>query len=1392
VGSEENGRPARTSKVHLSIVSIVIAFEVCLQQPGKVVHETRLDVAFAPLPFMAQTWHLWQSAVDMGRVQNQAVGYLFPMGPFFAVGQLLHLPTWLIQRAWISALLVLAFWGAARLADEWHIGKPWTRLVGAAGYALGPLFLARAGTTSAFVMGGAFLPWVLIPLVRGTRTGKLGVAACWSGIAVLAMGGVNASVTLAVLIMPALYLLTRARGPTRGRLTVRWLAATALACAWWIVPLIFQSRYAADFLSITERARVITAVTAPFEVVRGTADWLAYYHGHGASLPAGFLAVTNRWAIVSTGLLTAAGVAGIARRDLPERRFLVTTFLVGVTLVGLGYGGPLGDPAAPAVGRALDGFLGTFRTVYKFEPLIALPLALGLTHVVSAAAARRPSRVGPWLAPVAGVVAVGLVLLAAIPLPTGRLLHEEGFSHVPSWWTQTADYLGTTPGRALLVPGLSQSSSTWGYSEEEPLQWLTDQPWATRSIAPLGGEGSIAYLDTVEAAIERGGDPGLPMFLGRAGFSTVVARNDADWQQYGAPDPVEVNRSLVASGLNPVASFGPLLERPAGSAGSDLHEIEVYEVPDAARSIAYPADTALLVSGGVDSLLALADAGLGDRAAILGRDYRSALPLPPNWVITDGNQRRYASFGSNRDNQSYLLGQTQNAVAGQPPGQGFYGTDNPASGTVATVTGVADITASSYGAPLVALPEVAPNKALDGDPSTAWVAAPLGNDSTGQWLQVDLERPSELDHISVRLLEDGPWRPQVDALRVTTNQGSIVTAVTPDESAQELEIPPGPTQWIRVTVESVADSASATTSAGIRELTIPGVAVDRVVTVPAEFTSTFAEASANLPTYLFNRFRSDASDLSRRDEETAMARQFTVPRPGSWGLAASVSPVPSPTLLDLIDTTPTFAISATSTAGNLPQYAPRNLVDREGSTIWIAATSNGSLASEGPPADTSPAPATYDPQPAVTMRWGQLRTLDTLSVGSVAGYSSPHEVAITDGTESRVVEVPTDGVVHFAPLSTDHVVVTITKIAHLVSSDGQGHKSDRPLALSELRFPALDDLMPQVMSGDHAFALTCENGPKADLGNTQVDYSAAFTYRDLVDLTPVTATPCSSSVSLPAGQTRLATVVGAGSFTIDTFELVSPGLGAILSRPVSPGTPAPPAAADDQVTSARKVEVLTWDDDARRIHVGAGDASYLVVNDNFNPGWEATLDGQRLESVRVDGWRQGFVVPASSGGDVLVKFEPTSLYRAVLIGGAILVVALLVLTAVVTLRSRHSVRPSPPRQRLEVGTWNPAVSLAVPLAAGLLTAGAGAVMIVPLWVVFRYRRTLLPWIAGSTFALAAIRAAWTQQTLPTNALKSAGSPSSLLALVAILAVAATLLPESWSVRRPRAAAEEDS
>src|SRR5206468_10322670 len=127
-----------------------------------------LDLYVAPTEFLRRALHLWDAHAGFGQIQNQAFGYLFPMGPFFAIAHALHVPAWIAQRVWMSLLLLLAFWGALKLAEALRIGSPWTRLVGAGAYALSPAMLSLIAVTSGNQLPAALLPWVLLPLVRHT------------------------------------------------------------------------------------------------------------------------------------------------------------------------------------------------------------------------------------------------------------------------------------------------------------------------------------------------------------------------------------------------------------------------------------------------------------------------------------------------------------------------------------------------------------------------------------------------------------------------------------------------------------------------------------------------------------------------------------------------------------------------------------------------------------------------------------------------------------------------------------------------------------------------------------------------------------------------------------------------------------------------------------------------------------------------------------------------------------------------------------------------------------------------------------------------------------------------------------------------------------------------
>src|ERR1035437_3509061 len=120
------------------LISLGISLVIFLQDPGKIVNDTKLDVAITPLAFLKHTLHMWDSLQNFGQVPNQAYGYLFPMGPFFVIGHAVSLPTWIIQRLWVSALLIAAFWGVARLARSLEIGTPASRILAGLAYCVAP------------------------------------------------------------------------------------------------------------------------------------------------------------------------------------------------------------------------------------------------------------------------------------------------------------------------------------------------------------------------------------------------------------------------------------------------------------------------------------------------------------------------------------------------------------------------------------------------------------------------------------------------------------------------------------------------------------------------------------------------------------------------------------------------------------------------------------------------------------------------------------------------------------------------------------------------------------------------------------------------------------------------------------------------------------------------------------------------------------------------------------------------------------------------------------------------------------------------------------------------------------------------------------------------------
>ena len=180
----------------------------------------------------------------------------------------------------------------------------------------------------------------MLPLAR---SGSARAAAARSGLVVACMGGVNAVSTLAVLVLPGLYILTRP-GRRRWALAAWWAPAVLLATSWWLGPLLYQGRYGFNFLPYIEQAATTTQTMSAAAALRGSGNWVAYLNFGQPWLTAGSVMTESAWAVAAGAVAAAAGLAGLARRDLPEALWLRGTAAVAALWALAGYGGPLGGP----------------------------------------------------------------------------------------------------------------------------------------------------------------------------------------------------------------------------------------------------------------------------------------------------------------------------------------------------------------------------------------------------------------------------------------------------------------------------------------------------------------------------------------------------------------------------------------------------------------------------------------------------------------------------------------------------------------------------------------------------------------------------------------------------------------------------------------------------------------------------------------------------------------------------------------------------------------------------------------------------------------------------------------------------------------------------------------
>ncbi|RUP91834.1 alpha-(1-_3)-arabinofuranosyltransferase domain-containing protein [Corynebacterium pseudodiphtheriticum] len=811
------------------------------QPVGLIAADTKHDLTADPAGFLAAATHAWTDVFPLGQLQNQAYGYLFPQGLFFLLADAIPdwlLPAWVAQRLWWTIVAGVGFSGFYRLCQcvVPGSGRSTTasasirafQIIAALLFALSPRTLTTLTAISSEAWPVMLAPWVLVPLLRrDTITGR-DIAAATIPIAL--MGAVNATATLAACIPAGLVILWRRQG---------WLlipAAVAVS-AWWIGPLLVLGKYSPPFTDFIESSYVTTRWLNLLEILRGTTHWTPFAD---TEREAGYLLVSQPVFVLATVAIAACGLAGLAlsaqcaQGSAPSTRLRyhglwLLMLLVGITILAAPYG------------QLLDNVLAPLRNLHKFDPLVRIPLLLGVAHLGTVL--EMPRLKHPLTRRAAAGLGVAVIaLLSVAPVWSGRLLPTGAYREVPEYWRQAADFLNdNVDTRTLLVPETSFARQEWGWTRDEPAQPLLDVPWAVRDAVPLLPPEAIRGLDGVLATLDRSVDPLL-----RLGIGAVLVRHDLDSsaQRERADELADaLDRAVENSPASSAVQRHDFGDPDSGG-------VSVF-VLDAQRDMHIAHDPVTVAGGG--EALAVLDAidGPAPRRLVDHADAGAATEGSGAEIVTDTPLLIDRNFGTLQGAVSGPLASPDEATTKHPS------VDYPSVATPLPVRtrGDVQLQASSSAADATAFGGADParsiNAAVDGT-DQAWWPAP-GDPGTLQLRSTDGTVHAPELHLTttedarLRVLAFADSRPSdkpIHTITVETAAGEDTRVAFPDDlHANRIEVQLNPE-----------------TRTGVSDIHLAGHELSRLVHVPA---------TANARQFVFQRLAVDTG---------VVQRSFEVPR----------------------------------------------------------------------------------------------------------------------------------------------------------------------------------------------------------------------------------------------------------------------------------------------------------------------------------------------------------------------------------------------------------------------------------------------------------------------------------------------------------------------------------
>lgn len=1308
----------RRSLLDAAALAAVTFLPQVLGGRGRVNADTKQYLYLDPGGLIDRARTLWDAQVGGGAVTHQAIGYLWPMGPYYWLTDQLGLPDWAAQRLWIGGIQFVAALGVLVLLRHLTSRHP-AQLVAAALYGLSPYVLGHVTGQSGLLLPYAALGWLVWSMARAVEEGG------WRWPAVFALtvtmcASLNGSsvffvVLAATLWVPFAVWSQRQATPRQGAVAVARAGVLTLATQlWWLVAYAVGGAFGLPILGVTEQVQTTSFTTSAAEVVRGLGYW--FFYGADSENP-WLRAIAPPY--MESGALIAFSFAvplvalllGAVTRWGPRTYFAL---LVGVgTVVAVGaFPEPSRSPAG-AVFEELSRdseLVLSLRNTQRAGPLVALGFA-GLVAGGLGALGRRHARAG-----VGGAVVVAAIVALAFPAQWRSGLIAERFHRdedLPAAWIEAGRHLESGSGRILEVPGIDFASYRWGHTLDPVSVGLTDRSILARELVPMGGAAGVTLLGALDRSIQEGwAEPGTLAAVARLfGASEVLVRNDLEYERYRTirPGPMWDLVTDPDAGLSLDETFGPREPNEANARRPMIDEIElaldpdaeippqiaVFDVPGGGRDAvsADPVRGALVLDGDGEGIVDAAAAGLLDELQgplLLGADvaddarFSDLAPDGTAFVVTDTNRKRGERWYALRENVGATEPVGQRAVRDDPSDARLDVVDDqPATArTVVEFEGARRVWATAYGSTLTLAPEERPVNAFDGDLRTPWLVDTFRHRPPHE-VAIELEEPVDADHVDLVPPMGRPGARAVVSARVTLD-GSRQFEVDVDEAAARdpagirVELDGEPFRELAVEILEVLPDRGPS---GFSEIRIPGVTVDEVVVLPSTVFDALGTSVSNVPlAVVVTRHRADPSEPVRADPEPALRRAFDLPGPVTVGLrgSARLSPRAGEALIDPLLGIDDPALSSESLPGDLRSRAAA-AVDGDPTTAWQTPF----VGVDGQWIDV----AIDADRPVTALRLTVLadgrHSLPTaLQVGNGSDAPLTVEVPPVSATDTpgatQTVEVPLP-----RPIAGDRLRVTIASSDVRTTPDWYtGDPIALPVGIAELSAPSIIGSPPPsaLDTGCRDDLLELDGRPLA----VRVSGAAA----DALDGDALEVTACDGDIVLDAGRHELRAADGRDS-GLDLDRLV---LETASFAPASAGT-VPEVRVEGSSAAEASATVET-----------DGAPFWLVLDQSHNEGWALDIDGATVDGPRpIDGHAAGWYVEPEGPGtlEASIRWAPQ---RAVDIGLLLSLVGVLV-CLVLVVRAPRRVRPVVPIPGPELG-WRPTVR-AGPLfvvGTGLLTA----------------------------------------------------------------------------------------